>query len=81
MAVDTSRLDWRPVSSSNVAAGAWDETFERLYVRFRSGAVYEYSGVSRATWLAFLNAPSKGQFVFRVLRGNGTDGAFGYRKL
>ena len=37
---------WRQVESSNVKAIGWDQG-RRLFVRFKSGAVYAYPGVSR----------------------------------
>lgn len=77
MAVSTADLDWIPVSSSNVAAIAWNEDFKRLFVRFHSGSTYFYDSVERATFYAFRNAPSKGQFVDRVLK----KGGFAYKRI
>ena len=41
----------------------------RLFVRFTTGSLYRYEGVTDSTYRAFLDAPSKGQFVWQHLRG------------
>jgi hypothetical protein len=58
----------RPVVSSSVAAIAYDEQAQEVYVRFIGGRTYAYGGVPRAIWREFQSAPSKGAFVNRVLK-------------
>ncbi len=58
-----------PVSSSNVSAVGYDAMTHRLFVRFTTGSLYRYEGVTDSTYRAFLDAPSKGQFVWQHLRG------------
>ena len=62
-----------PVSSSNVAAIGYDPVDMTIYVRFKSGATYGYPGQPPGRFTAFKNAPSKGKFVYWVLRGGGRD--------
>ena len=65
---------WIPVSSSNVAAGAYSFEQGILFIRFRNGGnVYYYPGSTPAEWMEFLQAGSKGKWVHRVLRTDGTD--------
>ena len=70
------------VSSSNVVSAAYDPTTLVLMVEFRryvrgqgkvagGGSRYEYAGVSPALWLAMKRAPSKGRFVWGMLRRRG----------
>lgn len=75
------QIDWLPVNSSNVAAIAYEEDFRRLFIRFKSGWAYAYEDVPFSVWNAFLAAPSKGKFVFDVIRGAGTDGIYAYRRF
>ena len=55
------------VKSSNVHSIGYENG--TLYVRFLTGALYEYYDVPGAEYDAFLNAPSKGRFVYYRLRG------------
>ena len=64
-------LDWTDVSSSNVGAVAYAPDFARLFVRFLNGSLYAYEAVSPETHAAFLAAPSKGRWVWDVLRAGG----------
>lgn len=74
-------MQWVPVSSSNVAAIAYDSREKLLYVQFHSGSVYVYYDVPPQVYLSFVNAPSKGQFVWRVLRNQGRDNAYRYSRV
>lgn len=73
---EADSLEWTPVRSSNVAAVAYNPTFARLFVRFKGGKTYAYDQVPKAIYDAFLVSPSKGRFVFYVLREKGTDSAY-----
>lgn len=65
-------LDWRSDwSSSNVAAAAWASDFDRLFIRFHNGKTYAYDGVTLQAWASFVNAPSKGTWVDRILKKGG----------
>ena len=57
-----------PVSSSAVAAIAYDARGEEVYVEFVDGDTYAYSRVPPPIWRAFEAAPSKGRFVNLVLK-------------
>lgn len=74
-------LEWVGVSSSNVAAGAYQQDFRRMYLRFNSGAVYRYEDVPKTIWQAFLAAPSKGHFVWETIRLRGTDSYYAYSRV
>ncbi|HZL56786.1 MAG TPA: KTSC domain-containing protein [Bryobacteraceae bacterium] len=48
-----------PVQSSNVAEIGWES--DKLTVRFRDGAEYEYPGVTERQYKDLMAAPSKGR--------------------
>lgn len=78
-------LQWVGVRSSNVEAVAYYELptppYRRLYVKFKSGAVYAYDGVPRGLYDGMLAAPSKGEYLYAVIRRKGTDSEFAYAKV
>ena len=55
---------WVPVASTNVAAAKYDDRTQTLFVRFHSGGVYEYNGVSRGVYEGLLSAASAGRYVY-----------------
>ena len=64
------------VDSSNVRAIGHDARLQLLFVEFNNGSLYEYTSVSKDLYVAFLTAPSKGQFVSTRLRDR-----YSYRRL
>ena len=57
-----------PVSSSMIAAIAYDEETETLEVEFASGAIYRYRGIRQDAFEDFRAAPSKGRFFNAQIR-------------
>lgn len=57
------------VDSSNIEAIGYDEDNQELHVRFLSGASYIYSGVPRQIFDDLMEAPSKGSFLNREIKG------------
>lgn len=75
--------DMVPVESSNVHSVGYDLEHRLLYVRYldaagRAGPLYGYHDVMPDEFLDFLDAPSKGRWVWDHLRERGT--VAGYRK-
>jgi len=56
-------MEYVPVSSSNVAAVAYDDATNTLGVRFLNGTEYHYSGVPRDVYEGLLNASSVGSYL------------------
>lgn len=52
-----------PVKSSNIASVGYDEGNKTLEIQFKSGAVYQYSGVEPQTHADLMAAESVGKFV------------------
>ena len=57
------------VDSSNIEAIGYDEIAQDLHVLFLSGAIYAYHSVPREIYDAIMNAPSKGSFLNREVKG------------
>ena len=53
-------MEFIEVESSNIGAVKYEGN--TLYVRFKTGAVYSYDGVSEELYKQLLNAPSIGKF-------------------
>jgi hypothetical protein len=65
-----------PVESSTLATVAYDENRSLLQLEFCSRTIYLYSGVPPTEHQALLDAPSKGRYFNRVIRGQ-----FPYRRI
>jgi len=63
-------LNWEPLSSSHVAAMAWNPDTAELFVQFKDGSVYKYSSDEEEA-NGLRNAESPGRFVRYFLRGKG----------
>ena len=57
------------VDSSNIEAIGYDDDSRELHVRFLTGETYLYSEVPREVFDAMLDAPSKGSFLNRQIKG------------
>ena len=56
-------MDWVPVKSRMLAAVAYSDHWQQLYLRFRSGDVYCYRGVPVERYAGLLAAESKGEYA------------------
>jgi hypothetical protein len=64
------------VESSTIASVGYDLTLGLLQLEFCSRAIYHYFGVPGGVHEALLEAPSKGSYFNRAIRGR-----FPYRRL
>ena len=55
--------------SSSIAAFAYEAEDLMLYVRFKNGRTYRYSGVPASVFDAFADADSKGTFFNAQIQG------------
>ena len=58
------------VESTTLAVIAYDDAHEILQLEFRSRAIYRYFGVPAPIYEAMLEAPSKGRYFNRAIRGS-----------
>ena len=56
-----------PVSSSDLASVGYENG--TLYIRFHSGGLYAYSGVSESVYSGLISAGSKGRYFHAHIRG------------
>ncbi len=57
------------VESTTLATVAYDQARQLLQLEFCSRAIYQYFGVPAAVHQALLQAPSKGSYFNRFIRG------------
>jgi lysyl-tRNA synthetase, class II len=57
------------VESTTLSSLAYDEALELLQLEFRNGSIYQYFGVPATVHEALRNAPSKGSYFNRAIRG------------
>lgn len=63
-------LDWIGTpESSSIAAFAYEAEDLTLFVRFKTGRTYRYSGVPASVFSAFSRADSKGTFFNAQIQG------------
>ena len=68
--------DWIYVNSSNIEAVCYFEDKNELHVRFLNGSTYSYSDVPQEIYDELINAPSKGSYLNRMIKG-----VYNYQKL
>ncbi len=68
--------DWVYVDSSNIEAVCYLEGSRELQVRFINGSTYSYSDVPQEIYEELINAPSKGSYLNRMIKG-----IYSYQKL
>lgn len=56
-------MNWMPVKSRMLAAVAYNDEWQQLYLRFRSGDIYCYRGVPVDRYRELLAADSKGEYA------------------
>lgn len=63
MGLGATGMNWVPVRSKMLAAVAYSDDWQQLYLRFRSGEVYCYRGVAVERYQELLAANSKGEYA------------------
>jgi hypothetical protein len=61
-------MNYVPVSSTNIAAIAYDEDGRTLGVQFTNGGEYWYHRVPRPVYEGFVGAESKGRYFGEFVR-------------
>ena len=57
------KIDMYEVNSSNIQSVGYDQENQKLYVKFISGAIYEYDNIPLSTWTALTTTDSKGSYL------------------
>ncbi|MTI95399.1 MAG: KTSC domain-containing protein [Firmicutes bacterium] len=69
-------MNWIPVSSSNLAAVAYDVSTQTLYIHFHSSGTYAYYDVPQSVYHGLMNAASHGEYHAAFIKNS-----YRYRKL
>ena len=64
-------MEYQSVTSSNVAAVAYDDATSILGVRFLNGTEYHYNGVPRDVFEGLLKASSVGTYLNQQIKKSG----------
>lgn len=72
----TPSISFNNVESSQMSGIGHDPATNTLAIKFNTGSMYHYDGVSPELYEQFLAAESKGKFF-----GANVKGKFGYRKI
>ena len=62
-------VDMIYVDSSNIEAIGYNSDGQELYIQFLSGVTYVYYGVPQHIYEEIMDAPSKGSYLNRVIKG------------
>lgn len=59
-------MDFIPITSSNIAAAAWQDS--DLYLQFHNGSTYRYQDVPMKVFNELITAPSAGKYFHAEIR-------------
>jgi KTSC domain len=66
--METDKLDWHPVVSSNLREVAFVPDTGTLYIRFKDNATYAYAGADNGLFLGLLDAASPGSYFAKYVK-------------
>ena len=59
-----------PVESSDLASVGYDSKNSVLEIEFKSGGIYQYSGVPQPVYDDLMNAASKGKYFHQYIKNS-----------
>jgi len=57
-----------PIASGHILNVSYDPEVHAMFVEFQNGSRYKYEKVDNAVFAAFMDAPSKGNYLHKVIR-------------
>lgn len=60
-----------PVESSSLSSVGYDSENAILEIEFKSGGIYQYSGVPQDVYDGLMNAESKGKYFHQYIKNSG----------
>ena len=66
--IEFNDMEKSNVSSSNVRSIGFDNGTDTLEVEFQNGSIYQYYNFPEHLYERFLQAPSKGRFLYSYIR-------------
>lgn len=70
-------MDRVTVQSSNIASVGYELSTSTLEIEFKSGGIYQYSGVPQDIYEGLMNAESKGGYFHQNIK----NGGYPYKKI
>jgi len=57
-----------PISSSHILSAEYDDDNQVMFIEFDNGSRYRYSNVDSVVFTAFMDSPSKGNYLHKVIK-------------
>ena len=57
-----------PIASGHIQNVSYDPEVNAMFVEFNNGSRYKYNNVDPTVFTAFMDAPSKGNYLHKVIR-------------
>ena len=57
-----------PISSSHILSAEYDDENQVMFIEFDNGSRYRYSNVDSVVFTAFMDSPSKGNYLHKVIK-------------
>ncbi len=57
-----------PISSSHILSAEYDDENQEMFIEFDNGSRYRYSNVDPVVFTAFMDSPSKGNYLHKVIK-------------
>jgi hypothetical protein len=62
-------MQMQPIESSTISHAGYDAEKQTLVVQFKTGAIYEYSGVPEEEYDGLMSAGSAGAYLHQNIKG------------
>jgi hypothetical protein len=57
-----------PIASSHILTAEYDDENHVMFIEFDNGSRYRYSNVDSVVFTAFIDSPSKGNYLHKVIK-------------
>lgn len=57
-----------PIASSHILNAEYDDENQVMFIEFDNGSRYRYSNVDSVVFTAFMDSPSKGNYLHKVIK-------------
>ena len=65
----TDKMEFKPLTSSNIDGCHYDEKTQTLTVKFKNGGMYSYGGVVKDHYDGLMSAESAGKYLHSTIKG------------
>jgi len=57
-----------PIASGHILNAEYDDENQVMFIEFNNGSRYRYSNVDSVVFTAFMDSPSKGNYLHKVIK-------------